>query len=228
MRLPPMLLQPVRGSAVVLLRLGTVGDEFGLARLTEEDAVLDRRGRDGCSVRLVCRGGSLLQIVLGTAGARARGGATILDGASALDSRSIAVVRKGVAVVVVLLSSWSASTRVRFGIAIQATESVAIVDGRCGRSVAGSEIGSIDSLAAGGGRVWRRSDEADVHRSRRIGMRVPVVVHTTIHWTGFDMSWINIQTRGSAARKSTSSPQHMVIWGNSSCRCAYARLLLTD
>ena len=153
MRLPPMLLQPVRISAVVLLRLGTIGDEFGLARLTEEDAVLDRRGRDGCSVRLVCRCGSLLQIVLGTAGARTRGGAAILDGAPALDSRSIAVVGKGVVVVVVLLSSRSASTRVGFGIAIQATESVAIVDGRCGRSVAGSKIGSIDSLAAGGGRV---------------------------------------------------------------------------
>ena len=79
-----------------------------------------------------------------------------MDGTSALDSRSIAVVGKGVVVVVVVvvvtLSSRNVSTRVGFGIAIQASEGVAIVDGRRGRSVAGSEIGSIDSLAAGGGR----------------------------------------------------------------------------
>ena len=219
-----MLLKPMRRFAAVLLRLGTVGDEFGLARLTEEDAVLDGRGCDGCGVRLVCRrGGLLLQVVLGAGGARARGAATILDGASALDGGSIAVV-----VVVVWLKGRSASTRVGFGIAGQATESVAIVDGRCRRSVAGSEIGSIDSLAAGGGRVWRRSDEADVHRSRPIGVRVPVALKTAIHWAGFDMCWINIQTRDTADRKSTSSTHHMVIRGNSSCGCAYARLLLTD
>ena len=154
MRLPPMLLHPVGRSAVILLRFGTVGDEFGLARLAEEDAVLDRRGGDGCSVRLVCRCGSLLHIVLGTAGARARGGESILDGASALDSGSVAVVGKGVVVVVVVgLSSRSASSCVGFGVVVQATESAAVVDGRCGRSGAGSEIGSIDSLAAGAGRL---------------------------------------------------------------------------
>ena len=191
MRLAPMLLRPVRCFAVILLWLGTVGNEFGLARLAEEDAVLDRRRRDGCGVRLVGRrGGLLLQGIWAAAGARGRGGASVLDGAATLDGRrSVAVVGKGTVVVVVVLSSRrSAGLRVGFGGFIQATEGVAVVNGRCGRSVAGSEIGSIDSLAAGEGRMWRRRDKADVHRSRRVGVRVPVVVHAAVHWTGSDMS----------------------------------------
>ena len=147
---------PLQIPAVVLLGLGAIGDEFGLAGLTEEDAVLDGRGHDGRGVRLVRRCGSLLQTVGGTAGARAGGVATILDEASALDSGGVAVVGKGVVVVVVVavmvLSNRSAGARVGFGVALQATECVAVVDGRCGGSVAGSEVGCIDSLAAGAGR----------------------------------------------------------------------------
>lgn len=140
-----MLLRPVRGFAGLGLR--GVGDVLWLSGLGEEDAMHDGGRGDGCGIRLLCDCGGLHGVVR-TGGAGVRRVATEMDGASALDG-SVAIVGEGIAVDV----SRSASTGAGLHVTIQVGESIAIVDGRCGRGAVGCEVGSIDSMAAGAGRL---------------------------------------------------------------------------
>ncbi len=124
--------------------LRRVGDVLGLARLTEEDTMLDGRRREGCRIGLLGDGGGL-ERVLHAAGARGWGVATELDRASALD---VAVV-VGRELAVILRRCIGA--RVGRSVAVQATKDIGILEGRCGRGAERSIGRGIESLAAGAG-----------------------------------------------------------------------------
>lgn len=136
-----MLLRPFAG-----LGLRSVAHVLGLSGLREEDTMHDRGRSEGCRIRLLCYG--VVHRVVRTGGAKAGRVVTEVDGAAALDG-SIAVVGEGIAVHV----SRSAGTGAGLRIAVHVGESVAVVGGRWGSGAVGGEVGSVDRMAAGAGRV---------------------------------------------------------------------------
>ncbi len=149
MRLPGMLPQPMRRLAVLAaLGLRRVGDVLGLARLAEEDTMLDGWRCEGCRIGLLGDGGGL-ERVLRAAGAGGWGVATELDRASTLDRKSVAVVVVGRGFAVILRRRVGA--RVGRSVAVQATKDIGILKGRCGRGAERSIGRGIESLAAGAG-----------------------------------------------------------------------------
>ena len=138
---------PQSTCSFAILGLRRIGDELWLSRLTEELAMLGERRCDRCRcIRLLCSGRGL-EWVSRTTSAGGWRVATELDGASALDDGNVVVFGEGIAVIM----GRCAGTRVRCGIAVQATKEMGMVDGRCSRVAERSVGGSIDSLAAGAG-----------------------------------------------------------------------------